>query len=230
MEAVRDPAQPSLFRIIARIPPEISERSPGAEIKLEMPAGADIDVRTSNGAIGVEGARSPLSLKTSNGRIGVKDIQGNVIAKTSNGAIAASKVRGDLDLESSNGPIELEEIEARSITASTSNGYIKAEKIAGEATLHTGNGSITLKAVSLPANPRLKATTSNGAVHVAVPATANATLSLKTSNGSIEKNLEHATVTNLEASRNAVKAVLNGGGGEIEIVTSNGKITFQTVP
>lgn len=230
VETGRDAGQPDVLRIVAHIPAELAGRSAGVGFEIEMPPGANIEVRTSNGKVSLAGARGEVNLKTSNGRIDLSDIQGDTIANTSNGTIVAKNVRGNLDLESRNGAIEIDEVDGERINAQTSNGHIKADGVDGDPSLRTSNGSISLKVTSSTSSPKIKAVTSNGSVHLEVPSTVSARLSLTTSNGSIEKRLEHVSVSDLEVSRRHVKAVLNGGAGDIDVQTSNGRITFETVP
>jgi DUF4097 and DUF4098 domain-containing protein YvlB len=227
VEAGRDGQSPDILRLAARIPAELFGRSAGVHFDMEMPPGADVEVHTRNGEIRLAGAEGAVELKTSNGRVEIERIQGSAIVKTSNGPIVAKDVRGSLDLESRNGAIELDQIDGETIHAVTSNGHIKAEGIDGEPSLKTSNGSITLKVLSLPSSPRVKALSSNGPVRVEVPASVNARLSLSTSNGRIDRRLDNAAVSELEVSRRRVDAVLNGGGGEIEVATSNGTIIFE---
>jgi hypothetical protein len=148
---------------------------------------------------------------------------------TANGRVAVEGARGRVDVKSSNGKLEFKDIRGP-LEARTSNGEIVATDVRGDANLKSSNGAITFTSDSLPTQPRIKADTSNGAVHVEVPSSVRARLALKTSNGGIEQRLPGVSLSNLETSRNRLEAVLNGGGGEIAIETSNGKIRFETVP
>lgn len=125
----------------------------GAEFRLDVPTGASLELRTSNGAITVEG------------------VTGGVFADTSNGALDVSGGRGRLDLHTSNGAIRIEAEEA-SVNAGTSNGRVtfNGGLVEGEHTFDTSNGSIEIR---LPAGARFRidARTSNGKVSSEFPLT-----------------------------------------------------------
>jgi DUF4097 and DUF4098 domain-containing protein YvlB len=209
VETGRDPARPGVLRIAARIPTDMSGRSPGCGFRLEMPRGADIHVRTSNGDIVLEGVRGGIDAGTSNGRVEVEDAVGPVRARSSNGAIRLATVRGDADVSTSNGEVVLTDVTAGALSVATSN------------------GSISVRSPSLPRSPSLRAVTSNGSVTIEVPRDVGARITLGTSNGRISPDFGGASVSGLETSRNRVEAVLNQGGGEIEARTSNGEIIFR---
>jgi len=75
-----------------------------------LPRDTDVEVRTVNGPISVEGLRSRVDLETVNGPISVTKSGGDVRGRTTNGPLAVTlggsrwSGRG-LDLESMNGPI-----------------------------------------------------------------------------------------------------------------------------
>jgi DUF4097 and DUF4098 domain-containing protein YvlB len=107
-------------------------------------------LRTSNGAIHVEGMRGGgLDIQTSNGAVELLDVEGDVVAHTSNGHVRADIVRaaGSLRVETSNGGIDLR-------LPTGFNSQIRAD---------TSNGGITVR---LPAdiNARVSARTSNSSI------------------------------------------------------------------
>ena len=123
----------------------------GASVVLAVPAGAKIDLHTSNGGIVCEG------------------IRGGVAAATSNGKLEVVEGTGKLQLSTSNGAIELDANHA-AVDARTSNGAIKfAGTLANtEHKLKTSNGRIRL---ALPAGSsfHFEGTTSNGRVNCEFP-------------------------------------------------------------
>jgi DUF4097 and DUF4098 domain-containing protein YvlB len=119
-------------------------------------SGAQADVQVPSGAI--------LELRTSNGRLSVTGSTGDVTARTSNGRIDIKGSAGRLKLDTSNGPIEIESGSVV-VSAQTSNGQINfAGALApGDHSFRSSNGRITL---TLPAGAsfRVDASTSNGRV------------------------------------------------------------------
>lgn len=75
-----------------------------------LPRDTDVEVRTVNGGISVEGLRSRVNLETVNGPISITKSGGDVRGRTTNGpldvALDGSRWSGrGLDLESTNGPV-----------------------------------------------------------------------------------------------------------------------------
>ncbi len=228
VEVSRAAPDSDVLRVIVHVPDDLRSKSAGAHLDISLPARVDIEIGTSNGRVGVKGTEGDVDVRTSNGRVEISDVRGNVFTKTSNGAVVIKDVVGNAELRTSNGGIDIERVEADIITAITSNGKINAREVTGEPTLETSNGSIRLRVASLPESPQVKAKTRNGSIYVELPSTVNAELSLRTSNGRIDNKLEGASVTGYKQSKKRVNAILNGGGGNIDVVTSNGRITFRT--
>ena len=228
LEIGRSDETPDRLLVVAHVPDELRRYSAGASFEISMPPRIDVDVGTSNGAVTVEGAQGDVDITTSNGAVEIRQVQGDVSATTKNGRVVAADVTGDVVLETSNGAMELERIEGTSLKAKTSNGRITATDLSCAPTLRTKNGAIRLVSASLPDMPQVEAVTSNGSVYLEIPASVKADLSLQTSSGHIDKHLGALTLSNVSQSKRSFEATLNGGGGRIDVETSNGSITFRT--
>lgn len=175
----------------------------GVSFEVTVPAQADVEVDTSNGAITIRGIEGQFNLDTSNGAIDMDDLVGVVHADTSNGRIDVDGFRGTLDLETSNGAIDVEDVEA-SIDARTSN------------------GRINFAGVLMGDNNDLR--TSNGAIEVKVPVDASITFDASTSIGSISTSL--SLVGDTEG--RSWNAALNPPTTQtLELRTSNGTIRIE---
>lgn len=178
----------------------------GVSFEVTVPAQADVEADTSNGAITVRGIEGQFNLDTSNGAIDLADLVGVVHADTSNGHIDVKGFRGTLDLETSNGAIDIEDVEA-SVDARTSNGRIDFSGL-----LVGGNHDLR---------------TSNGAIVVKVASDAVITFDASTSIGSISTNL--ALVGDTEG--RSWRASMNPHAGQaiqtLELRTSNGSIRIE---
>jgi DUF4097 and DUF4098 domain-containing protein YvlB len=151
-------------RIIARRTNQpFNTGNSGAQADVQVPAGAILELVTSNGRLSVNGATGDVTGRTSNGRIDVVGSQGRLKLDTSNGSI---EVKSD-------GAV---------VTAKTSNGQIifAGALAQGDHSFRTSNGRITL---TLPpgASFRITADTSNGRV--------TSDWAIKRSGGSDDKNL-----------------------------------------
>jgi hypothetical protein len=123
---------------------------------LQWDLGASVRVRVPDGAA--------VTLRTSNGKIVVRDVEGPVDARATNGRVEIHGATGPVALATTNGPIACEATDAV-VTADTSNGGIdfRGTLAPGRASFRTTNGRVTLK---LPESQafHLDARTTNGKV------------------------------------------------------------------
>lgn len=223
--AHRDAGRPEVLHITAVFP--IGQMNSGASFRVKLPAATDLEINTGNGAVVARDVGRNVNVHTGNGSVHLDRVGGRAKAETSNGSITLSDVAGDVDVVSSNGSIHLENVGRERVSARTSNGRIRALGVRGIPILRTSNGSIELSTDTLPDRPKVQAVSSNGSVHVTLPSTLKAEVRLQTSNGGLHADFASAQVTGLESSRHSLKAVLNGGGGLVEVETSNSSLSFS---
>lgn len=147
-----------------------------------------------------------LKLETVNGAVLVRGTEGQASLQTVNGRLRAEGVRGHLELE-------------------TTNGAIAVTGGAGAVHASTTNGAIDVQLAVLPPGDRLQLETTNGAVTLRMPRGARASLEAETVNGAVESDLPIAARG--KVGRHHLAGDLNGGGGKIEISTTNGGIHLQ---
>lgn len=229
IEIKRDADRPEVLRIVARFPSSHGGRSLGASYRIKLPPGPALDLKTRNGHVQAVDASDHVSVETTNGRISVKGVGGVASLRTTNGAVAATDVAKDVEIHTTNGEIALTRVGHSRVKATTSNGVITARQVRGNVALRTKNGAINLEVVSLPDKPEVSAKTSNGDVTVSLPETVQARLRMRTTNGHAHADLKHVEASGLDSRRNAFDAVLNGGGGSIEIESTNGSVMLRTV-
>ena len=155
----------------------------GVSLVITAPPSVQLDLRSSNGKVDVDGVGTNGLFESSNGKITLQNVTGSFVLDSSNGAITVENVHGEIDGRSSNGRIEF----SGSFEAGSTN------------SLSTSNESITID-VGEQANVHIDAETSNGDVDVDIPLDAatlrdervvgdiddgSASLRLRTSNGSI---------------------------------------------
>lgn len=99
-----------------------------AHLIVRAPAGAGIDLSTTNGPIDVRHVSGKIHARSENGPIAIRDISGDVRAETQNGPIDFRGNRGMLRLRAENGPISVEltgnRWEGGELDASTQNGPV----------------------------------------------------------------------------------------------------------
>jgi DUF4097 and DUF4098 domain-containing protein YvlB len=161
----------------------------GASATVEVPTGAVLDLRSSNGALKVVGLTGNVTGKSSNGAIHVKGGRGTLQLTTSNGPITIEGASGKLDLNTSNGTITITGARAAELNAQTSNGRIRFSGTLadGEHVLHSSNGGLT---VTLPADLhfRVDASTSNGHISSAFDVKAKGTRTKTHLRGAVGEN------------------------------------------
>jgi len=182
-------------------------RFSGVEFELVVPTDAQINARTSNGAIYVSTITGQLSLDTSNGAIDVRDVVGDLHADTSNGRIQVYDLVGN-------------------VRADTSNGEIRIEQIVGSVDADTSNGSISF-AGTPAANSSHRLDTSNGSIDVKVPVDEAIHFDAHTSSGTIRSSLALTGDTegdDWSADLNAPAEI------RFDLSTSNGSIRISRLP
>jgi len=162
-------------------------------------------------------------LCTSNGAIRIHEVDGEIEAVTSNGAIELQGGAGTVNLRTSNGGIQLQDAKGH-VHADTSSGKIEASVgQLEEGVFSTSNGSITVGVRD--GNAPLTAKTSNGSIHVALPANFSGQLDARTTNGRVRSELP---VSMAEGTKNRLVGQI-GEGGEtaVKLRTLNGSIYLR---
>ena len=126
-----------------------------------------------------------------------------------------------VQLYARNGDILIES-SSHSATVKTTNGDILIREV-GEELLEASsvNGDIVIRLDSLPGTSRLDASSVNGDVKVVVPASLRAAIDARTVNGCVASTV---SLADSRKSRSHIVGVVNGGGGQIRIRTTNGQV------
>lgn len=130
-------------------------------LDVQVPAGTDVVVRTSDGAVTVAGVAGALDVLTSDGEIDVSGLGDHAVLRTSNGAILVADADGSVDARTSDGRIEVDRV-GGDLAAVTSNGNLRVDTVGGDARVRTSDGSVDVAAVQ----GDVEAVTSNGDVTV----------------------------------------------------------------
>jgi hypothetical protein len=110
-----------------------SEVSASVDYDIKVPRRANLNVRTTNGEVEIEGIEGEIRLRSTNGGLTVSDAAGSVSAGTTNGAIQVEldsvDAASEMEFETTNGGIRLylpSNIQA-SLSARTTNGTIETD-------------------------------------------------------------------------------------------------------
>ncbi len=163
----------------------------GARLKLDLPKGVRVDLRTSNGNVEFEAAfdqpivrtsngnvklraaSGPIKVRTSNGRVDIQDwdAPGAVEVKSSNGGIDYLGGSMDFELVTSNGPVFLELPAGWNgkgyVHSSNGNVHIQSKgRLNADMSASTSNGRVSVSGPELDGDGKITVETSNGAVHI----------------------------------------------------------------
>ncbi|MEM1331263.1 MAG: hypothetical protein AAGG07_11950 [Planctomycetota bacterium] len=121
----------------------------GVTLRIQVAGSSSTDLRSSNGALKVQGLGGSVEAQSSNGPITVFDHGGPVRLRTSNGRIEVIGARDAVDVGTSNGRVKIELADAADgpVLVRTSNGSVTidlGDGIAGGITATTSNGSVSL--------------------------------------------------------------------------------------
>ncbi len=157
------------------------------------------EISTKGGNISVRDSRGDISLKTAGGNVDIHHFSGKIYTSTFGGNIRASEVSGDFKTSTSGGNITLSAMKGN-IGASTSGGRVRAEVLA--------------------VHEYLWLETSGGNIRAELPLDQGLHLDLKAERVRVPKFQQFRG----EFSKSRVLGSLNGGGANVSIKTSGGRI------
>jgi DUF4097 and DUF4098 domain-containing protein YvlB len=216
---------------IRTIRPSLSRGGCGARYSIRVPQRTVLDeIESTNGGIHIDGVDGTARLRTTNGAVRIERLNGDLDARTTNGGVYLRNLTGGVRIQTTNGAVEADSSRG-SFEAQTSNGHIEVSLTDPAANwpvkLITRNGHIDL---TIRGNvPDVHAESSNSAVTVRLPASANARVRASTSH--------HTSITSdfltlvgpgddedRKHRRSDVDGTIGSGGPLIDISTSNGAI------
>ena len=161
----------------------------------------------------VSPSRITLDARTESASGGSREVKFHVKAP-SWAAVTIDTTNGDISVHNITGDLHIE----------TTNGQIRGDGLAGSTSIETTNGEIELDYTAIPAHG-ITCTTTNGQITVAIPKDGNARLSAEVTNGTIAT--ENLTLHDTKNTRTSLDSVLNAGGPEIKIETTNGEVRIR---
>ncbi len=196
-------------------------------IEVRMPKNADLQLETSNGAVDVSSLNGNISIHTSNGRIRAEQLSGMIDVGSSNAEITLDSLTGTVKVRTSNGAISATHLDGK-CELSTSNSWIQATGRFESLDITSNNGGVVARAES---GSRMSAgwniRTTNAGVDLSLPTDLKANLDAGTSNGGVALDLP-VTMQGYQ-SGTQLRGVLNGGGPELSVHTSNGRIRVRGI-
>jgi hypothetical protein len=180
-----------------------------ARLIISAPAASDLQARSGDGSVDVEG------------------ITGRVDLVTGDGSIRATRLTGELKFSTGDGSIRVNGASG-TLTAQTGDGSVNVEGALSGVTVHTGDGTVTLVASpGSAATDDWTISTGDGSVSLALPDAFSADLDARTGDGRIA--VEDLTVSEVTGrmSRNRLRGQLGAGGRTLRIRTGDGSISLR---
>ena len=224
----------------------ISGRGSGLEahanLRITMPAGADVAVylaagegtgndlegnllmHTGSGSVDVSRITGNVELDTGSGSIRVSDVEGDVSADTGSGSIDINGVRGrTLNADTGSGHVEGMDVSVVELSVDTGSGHIRFDRLtATDILCDTGSGSVTLELLSDVES--LDVDTGSGSVRLTVPETFGAEVEFDTGSGGIDVDLPARIA---EAKRDYFRGTIGDGDGRVVVDTGSGGISIR---
>lgn len=130
----------------------------------------------------------------------------------------------DLDVTTTNGNIKVGGVTG-DLDIGTTNGNVSVSDAGGRLNAHTTNGSISAELTEISTEEDMIFRTTNGGITLSIPSDTQASLTARTTNGSIRTDFPITVQGTF--SKNRLEGELNGGGGSIELRTTNGSIRIE---
>lgn len=213
-----------------------------ADLRIEVPQGADVLVYNAVGRASARGVRADLRLDLSSGGAEVADHVGRLEVDTGSGGVRVQGVEGDVEVDTGSGSVEISGVNGRRVLVDTGSGSVEGDEIrASTLEVDTGSGRVEFTRVSAPdvrvdtgsgsvelelltSVESLEVDTGSGGVTVSLPETLNAEIEVDTGSGGIDVDFPVEIQT---MRRNYFRGQVGDGSGRILIDTGSGGIRLR---
>jgi DUF4097 and DUF4098 domain-containing protein YvlB len=182
------------------------------EYDIQVPADADVMVRTATGPVHVQGVNGDVSVDADTGKVEVRDSNGHVRARTVSGTITLTNLRdGFVEATSVGGEVTLNHVAGKNVSVNTTGGPIA---FAGD---FAGGGQYSLSSHS-------------GTIDVALPASASVDVTARSVTGRVENDFPlnpPAHPTMALAQGKSLAGTSNSGASSVHLRTFSGKIRVK---
>jgi DUF4097 and DUF4098 domain-containing protein YvlB len=180
-----------------------------ADLKLRVPRRADLDIRTEDGAIRIEGIEGRVRAETGDGRVFVERAAGELRLRTEDGSIVARNVEGTLEAVTGDGDVEIE-----------------GAFTALEASSFDGDIRIDCRDWKPPGEGWVVRTT-DGAIRVELPAAAAADIDATAIDGRVVNRLDSFASARRDETDRRLRGKLGGGGPLLLFTSMDGPIELR---
>lgn len=208
--------------------PPGSTRSPRASLRIKVPSGATVWVKTESADIEVGGLSGGLDALSVTGRIEVRGRLRQVYAESMGGDVALEASAATVRAKTAGGSVRFRG-EAEDITATTVAGDVMVEVPPVErGRFESVTGNVRFRG-SVRRGGTLSFHTHSGRVELVVPADLDADFSVTTIEGDILNDLEDAdTGSGTPGGPREIAFLRGGGGASVTVQTYSGSVVLQT--
>jgi DUF4097 and DUF4098 domain-containing protein YvlB len=118
-------------------------RRNGVTVRIDVPSGSDVDVKTASADVELNGLIGDLSAKTASGDVTADDAAGDVRVATASGDLSVETVGGDLRMQSASGDVQVVSVNGRA-EVSGQSGDIEVAAVGDGADIRSASGDIRL--------------------------------------------------------------------------------------
>ncbi len=178
-----------------------------ANLILSVPASSNLQARSGDGGIVVEGIKGRIDVNSGDGGIKGRALDGDIKVRTGDGGVSLDEISGRVDLTTGDGGV-------------TVSGKLTALNA------HTGDGGITVRAMpGSQAEDEWEISSGDGSVTVELPDTFNAQLDAHTGDGRITVDgFDVAPFPKDDEDHSDLRAQLGSGGKTLRLRTGDGSI------
>ena len=189
--------------------------------EISVPRSYNVDLGTRGGNISVEDLDGEVRTETAGGNISLDGSSGTAEVRTSGGNITIGDVAGDVDAETAGGSIHIERAGGE-VRAETAGGNITVDEVGGTIDARTSGGNVSANITQQPSSD-CRLSTSAGTVTLTLSSGIGLDIDASTSIGGVSSDFD----VDGSVSRNAIRGSVNGGGPEMHLRTSAGRIRIR---
>jgi DUF4097 and DUF4098 domain-containing protein YvlB len=231
-------------RLDVRIPPFEWElfRNHKRSVKIEVsvPAKANLDLRTGDGAVSIASVEGTVHVNTGDGAIRAENLRGGVRLSSGDGRIDAQRLAGTVRLSSGDGAIDVRDLEG-DVELSTADGRIDAAGIQAALRAKTNDGQVSVDgrfnrldlrsgdgavSATVREGSRMEQdwilSSGDGSITLRLPEVFPAEFDASTGDGRV--TLDFPVKVSGSLSRSRIHGTIQEGGRKLELRTTDGSI------
>lgn len=199
------------------------DRGLTADLKVRLPRGLRVEVKTISGDLKVIGLTGGARLKSISGEVDAVDCRGGLTIKTVSGDVDLQKVSGDVEVKSVSGEVDLVEVDAPLLEVKTVSGDIDHRGPLFKVRVTSHSGEVRLQGALKP-GADLRAKSFSGDLSLLLPADSAFDLNAGTRSGGVQCDFE---LSGGERKSNDVSGRVGPGGAELDLSSFSGEIRIR---